>query len=112
MGCELLFDQLLQLGHQCIVATVAGAEDDVRLEDLTGQRIGHAHDHGLSYPFVGAQDTLDVERPVPVSGHDDDVVIAGGEVVVPVVIDTLCVASEVPGTVRRESPAVFSGASG
>src|SRR3954451_2461847 len=44
---ELLLDHLLEFGGERLVATVATAEDDERLQNLPAQRVGPPDDRGL-----------------------------------------------------------------
>jgi hypothetical protein len=56
-----------------------GAQDHERLDHLAANRIGSGDDGALGDGVVLGEHRLDVEWADPISGHDDHVVVAGGE---------------------------------
>jgi hypothetical protein len=54
-------------------------EYHVRLDDLAADLVGGGDHRALGDRGVGGEDRLDVEWADPVTGHDDDIVVPGGE---------------------------------
>ena len=84
-------------------ASTAGRERHERLDDLPGDRVGHADHARLGDRRVLEQRALDLERPDQVAGRLDDVVAAPDEPEVAVVVAAREVAGA--GTSRRRSSA-------
>ena len=99
---ELRLDELLQLDGQFGTPDDTIVQHDVRLQHLTVDLVRRGDGGRLEYCGVPAEHRFDLERPDPVAGHDDDVVVTGREVEAAVVVDAGDVAGEVPATVLAE----------
>jgi hypothetical protein len=67
------------------------------------QLVKEADHRGFDHLVMGHQDAFDIERPDPVARHDDHVVVARREEVVPVRVDVYGVAGQPqrPSGVKR-----------
>ena len=101
-------DVFLQLGGQ-LIAAVAPTRHDERLHDLAAHLVRDADDRALGHGRVRGQNRLDVERADPVAGHEDDVVVAAGEVEIAVGVHRPAVPGEVVAAVAGELLARLRG---
>ena len=79
------------------------AQDHERLDHLAANRVRGGDDRALGDGVVLGEDGLDVEGADPVAGHDDHVVVAGGEPQGAVGVADGEVAGEVEAAVGGES---------
>src|SRR5436309_1817231 len=77
---------LLEVEDEAVTGFVARPEDDERLHDLPAVGVRLADDRALGDRLVLEQRALDLERPDPVGGREDDVVRAAGEPQVAVLV--------------------------
>src|SRR5207237_8318234 len=76
VGGGLRFAVLLKLADQALVAAAPVAEDDDRADDRAALGVGGGDRGGVGHGGMGEEGGLDLGRPDPVSGGEDDVVAA------------------------------------
>lgn len=74
---ELCFDEPLKLNGQVFAASGSLGENNVRFQDLTAEFVRGADDGAFLNGRVAREDAFYIEGPDAVSGHDDDIVVAG-----------------------------------
>ncbi len=79
VGRGLALDVLLQLARELGRGGVAVAQHDDRAHDRAALLVGRGDGGGLGHGRVGDERGLDLERPDPVAGRDDHVVVAALE---------------------------------
>ena len=97
-GAEPAAGEAEQLEAEVLARPVAGAQRHERLDDLAGDRIGHADHAGLDHRRVLHQHALDLERSDEVAGGLDHVVGAADEPQPAVGVAAGDVTGEVPAT--------------
>ena len=97
-GAEPAASEPEELEAEVLARPVAGAQRHERLDDFSGDRIGHPDDAGLDHRRVLHHHALDLERTDEVAGGLDHVVGAADEPQPPVGVAAGDVSGEVPAT--------------
>lgn len=97
---ELLLHQVLQLGGEFVTADITVAQHHECLQDLAAQCVGHADHSRVGDLLVQHEHAFHLERADAVAGHDDHVVVAGGEVEEAVLVLRARIAGDIPTPVR------------